>query len=73
MGAGVRSSSACASNLVNGPEHGLSLSATLSSSIYLYGHPVLQAKYLMRMINFKFSMPRNLTNNHVIPQFCGIY
>jgi hypothetical protein len=73
IGAGVRSSSACASNCVNGPEHGLSSAATLSCSIYVYGHPVLQPKYFMRMINFKFSMPRYLTNNHVIPQFCGIY
>jgi uncharacterized protein YfcZ (UPF0381/DUF406 family) len=25
------------------------------------------------MINFKFSMPRYLTNKHVTPQFCRIY
>ena len=35
--------------------------------------PVLQAKHLMQMINFKFSAPRYLTNGHVVPQFCGVY
>lgn len=41
----------------------------MSFSIYLYCHPVFQAKYLMRMINFKFSVQGYLTDSHVIPQF----
>jgi hypothetical protein len=46
---------------------------TLSFSIYLYIHTACHRKYLIRMMNFKFSLPRYPTGSSVIPQNCGIY
>ncbi len=47
--------------------------AKLLCDFFVFDIPArFPAEYFMLMIDFKFLVPRYLTNSHVIPQSCGV-